>query len=192
MNTYLIVKFLHVTGAIGYFVGMGTLLFSLAALQRVRRLEHVRVLADLLGRLTPLFGASILLLLTAGLYMASTAWGLLTGWIIVALVSLVVIVPIAGGIVESRRRVIAKLAGEAPDGPLPAALVTRINDPVLLATPRTVTALLLGIVFLMTNKPAFFVALLVMGVALVLGLAWGLLAARTARRAGKTATVGGG
>ncbi|MGZ3585509.1 MAG: hypothetical protein ACXVCT_22435 [Ktedonobacterales bacterium] len=79
------------------------------------------------------------------------------------------------------RRVIAKLAAEAQDGPLPATLLTRIHDPVLVTTPRTVTALLLGIVLLMTNKPALPVALLVMAIALVLGLASGLLVSGTSR-----------
>ena len=67
MSLYSIVKFLHVSGAIGYFVALGTLLFGLAALRRARRVEHVRVLAELIRRLTPLFNISILLLLAAGL-----------------------------------------------------------------------------------------------------------------------------
>jgi hypothetical protein len=46
------------------------------------------------------------------------------------------------------------------------------------ATPQTTLALLLGIVFLMTNKPALPGALLVMAIALVLGLASSALVAR--------------
>lgn len=181
MSTYTLVKFLHVSAAIGYFVAVGILLFGVAALGRARRVEQVRVLADLMGRSGPLFGISILLILVAGLYMTFASWSFQTGWIDVALVSLVLIAPIAGVIVESRRRVIAKLANEAQVGPLPATLFARIHDPVLVTTPWTVTALLLGIVFLMTNKPALPLALLVMAIALVLGLASGMLVSGRSR-----------
>jgi len=181
MNGYTLVKFLHVSGAIGYFAAMCALLFGLAALRRARRVEHVQVLADLVRRLTPLFVSSILLLLAAGLSMTFTTWSLQTGWIAVALVSLLLIVPFAIATVQPRLRVIAQLAREAPDGPLPAALFARTHDPVLVATPLTSSALLLGIVFLMTNKPALPEALLVMAIALVLGLASSVLIARPLR-----------
>ncbi|HEY1388730.1 MAG TPA: DUF2269 family protein [Ktedonobacterales bacterium] len=181
MSDYSIVKFLHVSGAIGYFVALGTLLFGLAALRRARRVEHVRVLADLIRRLTPLFVFSILLLLSAGLYMTFTVWSFQTSWIAVALVSLAVIVPVAMVTVQSRMRVIAQLTRETPDGPLPPELLARTHDPVFLTTPLTAMALLLGIVFLMTNKPTLSVALLVMALALVLGLASSVLVARSKR-----------
>lgn len=192
MTVYTIVKFLHVVGAIGYFIAVGTLLFGLAALQRTRRVEHVRVFTEFVGRLTPMFNVSILLLLLAGLYMTVTVWGFGTGWIDVALVSLLVLVPIAAVTVQSRLRVIARLAHEEADGPLSADLFARTHDLTILATPRTVTALLVGIVFLMTNKPALPVALFVMAIALVLGLAWGMLAARMSRTAGQGMSAAAG
>ena len=181
MSIYSIVKFLHVSGAIGYFVALGTLLFGLAALRRARRVEHVRVLAELIRRLIPLFNISILLLLAAGLYLTFTVWGLQTGWILVALVSLVVIVPIAAATVQSRMRIVVQLAREAPDGPLSPEILARTHDPVLLTTPQTAVALLLGIVFLMTNKPSLPLAILVMALALVLGLTSGALVVRATR-----------
>ena len=181
MSIYSIVKFLHVSGAIGYFVALGTLLFGLAALRRARRVEHVRVLAELIRRLAPLFNISILLLLAAGLYLTFTAWGLQTGWILVALVSLVAIVPIAAVTVQSRMRIVGQLAREAPDGQLSPEIFARTHDPVLLTTPQTAFALLLGIVFLMTNKPSLPLAVLVMALALVLGLTSGALVVRATR-----------
>jgi uncharacterized membrane protein len=178
MNIYTIVKFLHVSGAIGYFVAIGTWLFGLAALRRAQRVEQVRVLSNLVGRLGPLFGISVLIILVTGLYMAFSAWGLQTGWIAVALTSLVLIAPIGTALIEPRRRAIDRLAQEAPDGPLPLPLDQRTHDPVLLTTLQTVAALLLGIVFLMTTKPSLMGALIVMALALVLGLASGVLVSR--------------
>jgi len=181
MSIYNIVLFLHISGAIGYFVGMGTWLFCLAALRRAQRVEQVRALTNLAGRLGPLFGISVLLILVTGLYMAITAWGFQTGWIPVALVSLILIAPLGTAFIEPRRRSIARLAQEAPDGPLPQALEQRIHDPILGTALVTVTILLLGIVFLMTNKPSLIVSLIVMGVALAFGLASGALVSRATR-----------
>ena len=189
MSLYTIVLFLHVSGAIGYFVAMGIWLFGLAALRRAQRVEQVRVLTQLVGRLGPLFGISVLLILATGLYMALTAWGLRTGWIAVALISLVLIAPLGTALIEPRRRAIDRLARAAPDGALPQALRQRIHDPVLATALQTVTALLLGIVFLMTNKPALLGALLVMAVALVIGLASGALVSRRTRTRGQGAAV---
>jgi ABC-type bacteriocin/lantibiotic exporter with double-glycine peptidase domain len=181
MSIYNIALFLHVSGAIGYFVGMGTWLFGFAAMRRAQRVEQVRALTNLTGRLGPLAGISVLLILATGLYMAITAWGFRTGWIPVALVSLILIAPLGTAFIEPRRRAIARLAQEATDGPLPQSLQQRIHDPILGTALQTVTILLLGIVFLMTNKPEFVGSLIVMAVALVLGLASGLLFSRATR-----------
>jgi hypothetical protein len=181
MSLYTIVLFLHIVGAIGYFVGLGTWLFLLAALRRAQRVEQVRTITPLMGLIGPLILFSVLLLLAAGLYMAITTWGLLTGWIDVALISLLLIVPLGTAINEPRRRAIDRLAQEASDGPLSRSLEQRTHDPVLLIAPRTTIILLLGIVFLMTNKPSLLGSLIVIAVALALGLAWGVLVSRTMR-----------
>ena len=179
MSLYPIALFLHVSGAIGYFVAMGTWLFGLASMRRAQRVEQVRSIVQLVGLSGPLFGISVLLLLAAGLYMALTAWSLLTGWIVVGLISLLLLAPLGTALLEPRRRVIERLARTAPDGPLPEELERYIRDPVLLTTPQTLTALLLGVVFLMTTKPSLVGSIIVMAVALVLGLVWGALVSRT-------------
>jgi hypothetical protein len=185
MSIYTIVLFLHVSGAIGYFIAIGTWLFGLAALRRAQRVEQVRALTNLAGRLGPLFGISVLLILATGLYMALTAWSLQTGWIGIALISLILIAPLSTALIEPRRRAIDRLAREAPDGPLPQSLEQRIHDPILGTALQTVATLLLGIVFLMTTKPSFTGSLIVMAVALALGLAAGLLVSRATRIRGQ-------
>src|SRR5712691_8686439 len=181
MNIYNIMLFLHVSGAIGYFIGIGAWLFVLAGLRRAQRVEQVRALINLVAMTGPLFAISVLLILAAGLYMALTAWSLQTGWIAVALISLVLMAPLSTALIEPRRRAIDRLAREAPDGPLPPSLERSTHDPVLGTTLQTVAVLLLGIVFLMTTKPSLTGSLIVMTVALALGLASGLLVSRTTR-----------
>lgn len=181
MTAYNIVLFLHISGAIGYFIGMGIWLFGLTALRRTRRVEQVRALTQLVGRSGPLSGASVLLILATGLYMAITAWGLRTAWILVALISLILIAPLGTIFIEPRRRTIDRLAQESSDGPLPRSLEQSTRDPILLAAIVTVTTLLLGIVFLMTNKPSLIISIIVMAIALVLGLVLSVFTSRTTR-----------
>jgi len=110
MSLYTIVLFFHVSGAIGYFVGIGAWLFILVDLRRAQRVEQVRGLVNLLGLSGPFTGISVLLILVTGLYMALTAWSLWTGWIAVALISLLLLVPSGAALIEPRRRAIARLA----------------------------------------------------------------------------------
>jgi len=121
-------------------------------------------------------------LLASGLYLALSAWSGLSGWILVALISLILIVPTTAVLIAPRRSAIVKqLERSAPDGALSLALSQRLHDPILLATLLTVAALLLGIVFLMTTKPELAGSLIVMAVALVLGLLSSLLVSRMRR-----------
>jgi hypothetical protein len=50
----------------------------------------------------------------------------------------------------------------------------QVNDPVLGTALQTIAFLLLGIVFLMTNKPSFSGAILTIAIALLTGLASGI------------------
>src|SRR5258708_10084618 len=148
MSIYTIVLFLHVSGAIGYFISTGTWLFGLSALRRARRVEQVRALTNLVGRSGPLFGISVLLILATGLYMALTAWGLRTGWIDVALISLILIAPLGTAFIEPRRRAIDRLAPEPPARPLSQPPEQRTPDPVLVTALQNLAAPPPGIGFL--------------------------------------------
>src|SRR6266849_2723973 len=125
MSIYTIVLFLHVSGAIGYFIGIGIWLFGLATIRRAQRVEQVRAITNLIAMSGPLFAISVLLILVTGLYMALTVWSLQTAWIAVALISLVIMAPFGTAIIEPRRRAIDRLSRETPDGPLPESLVRR-------------------------------------------------------------------
>jgi hypothetical protein len=182
MSIYNIVMFVHVIGAIGYFLSIGISLVILVGLRRAQRVEQVRALIHLNNLSGPFGAGSAVVLLAAGLYLALTAWSLLTGWILVSLISLIVIVLTTAVLIAPRRSaLVAQLAHEAPDGALSLALSQRLHDPVLLATFQTVAALLLGIVFLMTTKLELVGSLIVMAVALVLGLISSMLVSRMRR-----------
>jgi hypothetical protein len=182
MSIYNIVLFVHIVGAVGYYLSIGTWLFILVGLRRARRVEEVRVLIHVNDLSGPFGAGSAVVLLIAGLYLALSAWSLLTGWILVALISLLLIVPTNAALIAPRRSALVKqLEREAPEGMISLALSQCIHDPTLLVTLQTVAVLLLGLFFLMTTKPDLVGSLIVMAFALALGLISSLLVSRRRR-----------
>src|SRR5262245_50627364 len=108
MSIYNIVLFVHVSGAIGYFLSIGTSLLILVGLRRAQRVEQARDLLHLNDLSGPFGAGSAVVLLAAGLYLVLTAWSLLTGWILVALISLILIVPTTAVLIAPRRRALVK------------------------------------------------------------------------------------
>lgn len=175
MNPYTLALFLHVAGDISIFIGLGVQLLCLAPLRRAQRVEQVRLIAGLIRTADIVSTTGALLTIATGLYMALTAWNLQVGWIAVALGSIIVLIlPLIAGVIEPRTKTIVKMARETADGPLPAALGERIHDPILAVGLQTAAAIVLGIVFMMTTKPALAGSMTTMVVALALGLASGL------------------
>lgn len=182
MSIYPIVLFVHIIGAIGYFLSSGSWLFILVGLRRAQRVEEVRTLMRVNDLSGPFGDGSGLVLVSAGFYLALSGWSLLTSWILVALISLILILPTNAALIGPRRRALIKqLEGAAPEGEMSRALRQHIHDPVLWAMSQTTAVLLLGIVFLMTTKPDLGGSLIVMAVALLLGLLSSLLVTRRKR-----------
>lgn len=175
MNIYALALFAHVVGVIGTFIGVSVWLFAAEALRRSRRVEQVRTLTSLIQPSGVVAIVSILLLGVAGIYMAVTAWGEQATWIIVATISFVLLAPFGAFVIDPRLRAIARAAAAVPDGPLPATLTTRTHDPLVGVGLYTYVGVLLGIVYLMTTKPALATSILSMVIATMFGLAVGLL-----------------
>lgn len=175
MNIYTLMLFVHIVGAIGTFIGVGVWLFAALALRRAQQVGQIRVLTSLIQPSGVLAIVSILFLGVAGFYMAIAVWGEKATWIIVATISFVLLAPFGTFVIDPRLRALAKAAAAAPDGPLPDALAVRTHDPLAGIGLSVYICVLLGIVFLMTNKPPLAASVLAMIVATVLGLASGAL-----------------
>jgi hypothetical protein len=183
MSLYSLALFVHVSSAICLFIGFGTWFLGITAIARSGRVEQVRTLADLLLMVRLVVPASALLVIIAGLTMTQIAWGIQTGWIAVALGSLVIIGPVGTWVIDPKVRSIAALANTLPDGPLPTALTQRTHDAVLHLGLHILIAMLFGIIFLMTIKPVLISAIITMVIAAFLGLASGVLFMRARRPA---------
>jgi hypothetical protein len=184
MNIYNIVLFLHIISAIGVFIGISVLLLGVVLLRRAQGVEQVRSTLAFVTTALPIAGFSMLLLLAAGFYLALTAWSLGTSWIAVTLISLLLMIALGAGLMGPRIRAIVMSTREIPDGSLPSQLSERIHDPMLFTVLLIQAVLLLGIVFLMTTKPGLASSIITMVVALVLGLALGMLFSRPRRTRG--------
>src|SRR5260370_4430277 len=154
MSTYTIMLFVHIVGAIGTFIGVSVWLFAALGLGRAQQVGQVRALTGLMQPSGVLAIVSILLLGVTGFYMALTVWGERATWIIVATISFLLLAPFGVFVIDPRLRALAKAAAEVPDGPLPEALAVRAQDPLVGIGLSVYICVLLGIVFLMTNKPS--------------------------------------
>ena len=192
MSGYAILLFLHVSGAILIFTGIATLIFGVAAMRLASNVDQVRAIARpmLVGRKIGLEHISVIdvftivgIVLTAatGLYMA-TNWGFGRGWVEVAIASFALMAPVGPLVINPRLQAIGRAADATTPGPLDGSLLSRTHDPLLAAALLSLTAWLLGIVFLMTTKPELATAVVAMVVALGLGLAASLSVWRLGRR----------
>jgi hypothetical protein len=168
MTLYSLALFLHILGALALFGTLGLEWVALLNLRRAQTAEQAREwlkIFALFPRISPFAWGAILL---AGMYMAALVWKG-AGWIIVALIS-VVVLGAAGGILTGRRmRSLAQgIAGEK--GSLSSDLQTILHDPYLLSVFQVRLAFTLGIVFLMVTKPGLGMGFLDMGAATAVGL----------------------
>ena len=169
MSAYSIVVFLHIVGALGIFAAIGLEWAGLSNLRRANDTAQVREWFRLLAAPRTVGGPSALLLLVSGIYLSATRWGP-QGWILAGLGGMVFIAAV-GGAVGGRRVAAIARALPAEGGPVPPMLRQRLDDPVLTVSLWARTALLFGIVFLMSVRPGWAGALAVMGIALLLGVA---------------------
>jgi len=175
---YTIALFLHVSGAIGLFVAMSLYLVSVVYMRKAQTVEQVRDWISLAAKAGPGIGGSSLLLLVPAIYMVVTVWGFGTPWVLASLI-VFVLQWVLGTIIGGRHAAtVFQLAKAAPPGPVSSALREQISSPALWSGEVIRIALLVGVVFLMTNKPELTGTLIALGVALVLGLISALLLAR--------------
>jgi hypothetical protein len=175
VKAYDVVLFLHITAAV--------LTFGLAAVMhvtmvRMRSATEVRQLRDqmpLLKGAGPLFPVGALLLFGLGAALIQMSdkgdgirWG--DGWIIAAIVGLVAMEAVGGGVVARREKALHEAVEAAPDGPVPAQVMALVQDKGIWYGSHFATAEALGIVLLMTAKPSGVTSVVVLVVAALVGV----------------------
>ena len=169
MNIYLIALFLHIVGALGFFVALGLEWTGLSQIRSAMTLEQVRAWMGILKNVRKVAFVSMLTTVITGIYMMVTVWGG-EAWIIVTLGSLILVIALAQVITAPRMAAIGQ-ALVSEKGPLSKTFHSLANRPLLWISIQSRVAIALGIVFLKIAKPDLGGSLLTIGVAIVLGLA---------------------
>src|SRR5262249_31955084 len=129
MNDYTIALFLHVVGALVFFVALGLEWTSLRHLRRATTAEQVREWLRVPAEMGRMGMIAMLVLLAAGLYMMATKWRGVA-WTIVALGAIVLIIVLAMALTRRRMAAIGRAIGAEPGRPS-AALRQMLHDPLL-------------------------------------------------------------
>ncbi len=186
MSPYAVALFAHIVGVILLFVGVGVLVLATIAIRRTRRAEDVRALIVPLtaGRriglehisvVDAVVVAGVLLIALSALYMVPTAWSLEVPWIRVAIAATVIAGLLGPFVVNPRLHRIAHDSRATPDGPLAGPLAQIVRDRVLTMALGAMASTLLGVVFLMTDKPPAFQSVAAVAIAAALGIVFGVL-----------------
>jgi hypothetical protein len=164
MTGYSIGLFFHFVGMVGVFVGYGLEWTGSSHLRRATNVDQARAALGLYKLSLPISGPALLLLILSGGYLASLAGGMGQAWILGAWVGIVVALLIGFVLVLPRMKKIRAALAEGSAAPA----VT--EDPMIATLIRVRFMLALGIVALMTYKPATLAtALLVLAGAVVVG-----------------------
>jgi hypothetical protein len=169
MNTYSIALFLHITGALGFFIVLGLEWIGLAQIRSARLPEEARAILETVKRADRLGAASMLTALVTGFYMMLTVWGA-APWLLVMLGSLVLEIALFVAIAVPRMKALEQ-ALSTEKGTISQSFYNLANHPLLWISVRTRVAIVLGFIFLKIVKPDLGWSLLAISIAISLGLA---------------------
>ncbi|HEU5344693.1 MAG TPA: hypothetical protein VFU60_10130 [Ktedonobacterales bacterium] len=187
MTWFTVALFAHIVGALSLFISLALQWLSTLRLRRARTLTQAREwsgLASGVARLAPATGA---LIVGAGAYMAIVAQSWTAPWLDVSLAAMALMMLLGMGVAGRRLSAIQRASAQATidgatdsaTGSISPALRARLADPTLWVATQLAAAVALGIVFLMTTRPADLVpSIAVVLVSLALGALVGALSLR--------------
>jgi hypothetical protein len=153
MNMYMLVLFLHFGGMAALFMGYGLEWSASSLLRGATTAGEARAWLRIYRGSLPVSGPGLLLLILTGGYMAGVTRLGAAGWILAAWIGIAVALGIGFALLLPR---IKKLRAALPEGNagLGGDALARVQDPVITTLVRARAVLALGIVLLMTEKPA--------------------------------------
>lgn len=178
MSGYTVALFFHLVGVITLFAGMAIQQLVGTRLRRADTVQEVRQWMGVLRPTAPILPAAVVILLASGLTMTAQSWTLRTPWIATALVALLAMAGAGATVLRRRFTALGRLSAQLPDGPVPPGLARLRSATALWATLTAMPGAALGIVWIMTNKPAGPVAPAVVLAAAAAGALTGAAASR--------------
>jgi hypothetical protein len=154
MDGYTLVLFLHLCSLLGAICTAALLHFAEARLREADTVAAIRVWSRMIGKGAKVFPLALLLLTGTGAYLVDRRWTWSAGWIEAGLTGVVALFVVGAGVVGGRSRALRRELRDAADGALPPRLAYVAREHVGGIASWTNTGLALGIVFVMTTKPA--------------------------------------
>jgi hypothetical protein len=151
MNIDSIALFLHIVGALGFFVALGLEWTGLRQIRNAMSPDQVRGWMGILKSTRKLGFVSMLTAVITGIYMMVTDWGG-EWWAIVTLGALVLVITLSVVLTGPRMAAIGQ-ALAAEKAPLSQNFRSLADHPLLWISLQTRVAVALGIVFLKVAKP---------------------------------------
>jgi len=175
MTLYGVANYLHVLGAIGLGAVIALEWLVVLRLRSTDTVEQARAWSSFTAVQQWAGPASMGSLLIAGLYMAATRWGG-QGWIIVALIALLLIAGLGAMNGIPLRRVEKTLAEQT--GHLSPEVQRQLRNPLFILSLHARACIILGVVWLMVEKPDLLAAAIILSAAVLVGIVSALPAYR--------------
>jgi hypothetical protein len=169
--------FLHILGALGFFIALGVFYAAVLGVRRAQTVQSIKLWTSAAASVSRiLFPISFLVIVIAGIYMWVTVWGEKAPWAGVALIAFIILAVGATFIQGRRMGALGQSAARESDGaPVTGALWTQTHDAVTWVSANASAAFAIGIVYLMTLKPDALGSVIALLIALVVGLVFGFL-----------------
>lgn len=173
MSYYFLILFIHITGAMGLFVGIGLECLIVWNLKNVTTHSQALQWTNLFKVLPPVFSISGILILASGIYMWAETWGD-TAWIISGL-CLFISLSVFGSVIMGKkvRSIAADLKSES--GKLSEDILSKIKSPLITKSLHIRAALAVSVLFIMTIKPGWTGSIISVGVAVLAGTLFALI-----------------
>jgi hypothetical protein len=174
--------FLHIAGALGFFIALGLEWTGLWQLRSARTPEPVRAWLGIIRSAFRVGFGSMLLIVITGVYMMATEIGPVS-WLLTTVGALVMVIALTMAVTRPRMAAVgqALAAGRGPASPTWHSLA---NHPLLWISIQARAAVALGIILLKVAQPDWGWSLVIIGVAVVVGIASALpMPAREGARA---------
>ena len=177
MSSFAIALFLHIVGALGFFVALSLEWTALRQIRSANLPEQIRPWMGILKSTNKTGFPSMLTVVITGIYMVLNGLGWVP-WILVVIGALVLLIVLSVALTKPRMMAIGQ-ALAIEKGPVSQSFQNLVNHPILWISIQTRVAVALGIIFLKIAKPDFVGALLTIAVAILLGIASALPMFRT-------------
>jgi hypothetical protein len=187
LDTYHTVLYLHLLSMLAGISAASIVTLCLIRLRAAQTVAEAVPWGMLAGKVALVFPVVLVGFFATGAYMAHDVWTWDPGWIKVGIVSLVIIAIQGLLVAKWRAKLLQRALKENGPGPLGEPARRRARDSTLWVTSLTNPAIVLGVAWVMTQKPSTTDSIIGVLVAYGIGAGLALLFARSGTSAQPTA-----